>query len=71
MVVGIAGARSIVRAEISRKPLRKRVIHLVLLGKFSTFDDVLIELRKDSVIGNEDAALEASRAREILEEVRA
>uniref|UniRef100_A0A0N5ARX6 OCEL domain-containing protein n=1 Tax=Syphacia muris TaxID=451379 RepID=A0A0N5ARX6_9BILA len=66
---GLAGARSIVRAEISRKPLRKRVIHLVLLGKFSTFEEVVTQLKKDSVNVKEESTPEALKAKEILEEV--
>lgn len=41
----------------------------MLLGKFSTFDEVLTQLRKDSVNMNEESASENLKAKEILEEV--
>lgn len=66
---GTSGARSFIRAEILRKPLRKRIIHLVVIGKFHTTDDVIAQLKKDSVNGTEDASFEVSKARDIIEEV--
>ncbi|KHN86759.1 RNA polymerase II elongation factor ELL [Toxocara canis] len=61
-----AGAR-LVRAELSRKPLRKRVIHLVVLGKFRSADEVVAQLKKDAI--NEDGVQEAVKARDIVDEV--
>lgn len=63
-----AGARSLVRAELSRRPLKKRVIHLVVLGRFSSPSEVITQIRKDSL--NEEIAQEdADRVQEIIDEV--
>uniref|UniRef100_A0A915AUN2 OCEL domain-containing protein n=2 Tax=Parascaris univalens TaxID=6257 RepID=A0A915AUN2_PARUN len=63
---GSAGAR-LVRAELSRKPLRKRVIHLVVLGRFRNADEVIAQLKKEAI--NEDGIQEAAKARDIVDEV--
>uniref|UniRef100_A0A915PR47 OCEL domain-containing protein n=1 Tax=Setaria digitata TaxID=48799 RepID=A0A915PR47_9BILA len=63
-----AGARSFVRAELSRRPLRKRVIHLVILGRFSSASEIIAQLRRDSL--NEEIAQEdADRVQEIVDEI--
>ncbi|VDK66051.1 unnamed protein product [Onchocerca ochengi] len=63
-----ADARSFVRAELSRRPLRKRVIHLVILGRFSSTSEVFTQIRKDSL--NEEIAQEdVDRIQEIIDEV--
>ncbi|VDO30329.1 unnamed protein product [Onchocerca flexuosa] len=63
-----AGARSFVRAELSRRPLRKRVIHLVILGRFSSANEIFSQIRKDSL--NEEIAQEdVDRIQEIIDEV--
>uniref|UniRef100_A0A0R3RX29 OCEL domain-containing protein n=1 Tax=Elaeophora elaphi TaxID=1147741 RepID=A0A0R3RX29_9BILA len=63
-----AGARSFVRAELSRRPLRKRVIHLVILGRFSSASEIITQIRKDSL--NEEITQEdADRIQEIIDEI--
>lgn len=66
---GMADARSYVRAEISRKPLRKRIIHLVVVGKFHSADEVIAQLREDSLGSSDDGGQEAIKARDIIDEV--
>ncbi|VDM96746.1 unnamed protein product [Thelazia callipaeda] len=64
----VAGALSFVRAELSRRPLRKRVIHLIVLGRFSSIREVISQLRKDSL--NEDIVQEdADRVQELVDEI--
>lgn len=63
-----AGARSFVRAELSRRPLRKRVIHLIILGRFSSAGEVVMQIRKDS-LSEEIAQEDADRIQEIIDEV--
>ncbi|MCP9264873.1 RNA polymerase II elongation factor ELL [Dirofilaria immitis] len=63
-----AGARSFVRAELSRRPLKKRVIHLVILRRFSSASEIITQIRKDSL--NEEIAQEdADRIEEIIDEI--
>ncbi|VBB28042.1 unnamed protein product [Acanthocheilonema viteae] len=63
-----AGARSFVRAELSRRPLRKRVIHLVILGRFSSASEIITQIRKDS-LSEEIAQEDADRIQEIIDEI--
>uniref|UniRef100_A0A1I7V5U1 OCEL domain-containing protein n=1 Tax=Loa loa TaxID=7209 RepID=A0A1I7V5U1_LOALO len=63
-----AGARSFVRAELSRRPLRKRVIHLVILGRFSSTSEIITQIRKDS-LSEEIAQEDADRVQEIIDEI--
>ncbi|KAK6108222.1 RNA polymerase II elongation factor ELL family protein [Brugia pahangi] len=63
-----AGARSFVRAEVSRRPLRKRVIHLVILGRFSSANEIITQIRKDS-LSEEIAQEDADRIQEIIDEI--
>ncbi|EJW88352.1 hypothetical protein WUBG_00738, partial [Wuchereria bancrofti] len=63
-----AGARSFVRAELSRRPLRKRVIHLVILGRFSLANEIITQIRKDS-LSEEIAQEDADRVQEIIDEI--
>ncbi|CAG9532969.1 unnamed protein product [Cercopithifilaria johnstoni] len=63
-----AGARSFVRAELSRRPLRKRVIHLVILGRFSSASEIITQIRKDS-LSEEIAQEDVDRIQDITDEI--
>ncbi|MFH4974546.1 hypothetical protein AB6A40_001255 [Gnathostoma spinigerum] len=60
-----AGSR--MRAELLRKPLRKRLVHLIVLGRYSTVDEIISSLKKDGLA--DDSPQEIGKARDIIEEV--
>lgn len=48
--------------------MRKRVIHLVILGRFSSANEIITQIRKDS-LSEEIAQEDADRVQEIIDEV--
>ncbi|VDK81350.1 unnamed protein product [Litomosoides sigmodontis] len=63
----LTGARSFVRAELSRRPMRKRVIHLVVLGRFSSANEIIARIRKDS-LSEEISQEDSDRIQEMIDE---
>ncbi len=53
------------RAELMKKPLRKRVLHLVVTGRFRSGEEVLARLTKDGL----PEAVKANEVQAIVNEV--